>query len=115
VLARVLEDSGLVTILVTNMPFWSERIGVPRTLAVEYPYGHVLGQPNNSQQQMRVIQQALYTLETVEMPGQIIHSSEIWPVPTNEAIYDWQPEEPSPVIGEISKKFREMMRKSRKR
>ena len=35
VLARTLETLGLSTILVTNKPFWAERVGVPRTLAVE--------------------------------------------------------------------------------
>ena len=55
VLARTLEAAGLSTILVTNMPFWSEKIGTPRTLAVEFPFGHLLGAPNDPTQQMRVI------------------------------------------------------------
>ena len=53
-LARTLETAGLATIMVTNMPFWAEKVGVPRTLAVEFPFGHTLGQPHNVAQQMRV-------------------------------------------------------------
>jgi hypothetical protein len=114
VLARTLEKAGLSTILVTNMPFWAEKIGVPRTLAVEFPFGHTLGQPKNVEQQMRVLQQAIQGFEEIEKPGVILHSPEVWPIPKDAAIKEWQPEEPSPVIQHISKNFRELMRKSRK-
>jgi hypothetical protein len=115
VLARTLEKSGFSTILVTNMPFWAEKIGVPRTLAVEFPFGHTLGQPKNVEQQMRVVRQAIQGLEEIEKPGAILHSPEVWPIPKDVAIREWQPEEPSPVVQLISKSFREMMRQSRKK
>jgi hypothetical protein len=115
VLARILETAGLSTILVTNMPFWTERIGVPRTLAVEHPFGHILGQPHRIEQQMIVIHQALDVLITADQPGMIIHSPEVWPIPTDVAMQSWQPDEPSPVISHISKSFREMMRKLKRR
>jgi hypothetical protein len=115
VLARTLEAAGLSTILVTNMPFWSEKTGVPRTLAVEFPFGHMLGQPHDVAQQMRVIRQALEVLETATAPGTIVHSPETWPVPQKEALKDWQPEKPSPLIEETAPRFLEMMRQRRKR
>ena len=93
-----MEAMGLSTILVTNMPFWAEKIGVPRTLAVEYPFGHMLGQPHNVEQQREVIQDALGVLETARVPGTIVHSSEKWPVVQKEALREWQPEKPSPVM-----------------
>ena len=115
VLARTLEAAGLSTILVTNVPFWAEKVGAPRTLAVEFPFGHMLGQPHDVTQQMRVIGQALEVLETATAPGAIVHSPEIWPVPQKEAAKDWQPEEPSPVIQVLAPRFREMMRQRRQR
>ena len=115
VLARTLEAAGLATIMVTNMPFWAEKIGVPRTLAVEFPFGHMLGQPHDIAQQMRVIHQALEVLETADSPGTIVHSTETWPVPQKEAAKDWQPEEPSPLIQVMAPRFREMMRQRRQR
>jgi len=115
VLARTLETAGLATILVTNMPFWAEKVGVPRTLAVEFPFGHVLGQPHNVAQQMRVIRQALEVLETAEAPGTIVHSPETWPVPQKEALKDWQPAAPSPLIAVIAPRFLEMVRQRRQR
>lgn len=113
VLARTLEEAGLSTVLVTNMPFWAEKIGVPRTLAVEFPFGHILGQPHDVSQQMGVIRSALDLLAALEVPGQIVHSPEVWPVPPEAATAAWQPEEPSPLVEHLSKNFREILRKSR--
>jgi D-proline reductase (dithiol) PrdB len=115
VLARTLEAGGLSTIVVTPMPFWAERIGAPRTLAVEFPFGHTLGQPHDAVQQMRVIGQALSVLETAQAPGTIVHSPETWPAPQREAMEDWQPEEPSPLVQMLAPRFREMMRQRRRR
>ena len=81
VLARTLEATGLSTVLVTPMLFWAEKIGVPRTLAVEFPFGHTLGGPHEVAQQMRVIRQALEVLETSGAPGTVVHSPETWPRP----------------------------------
>jgi hypothetical protein len=115
VLARTLEAAGLSTVLVTNMPFWAEKVGVPRTLAIEFPFGHLLGQPHDAAQQMRVIGQALEVLETAQDPGAIVHSPETWPVPQKEALEDWQPQEPSPMMGVLAPRFLEMMRERRRR
>jgi hypothetical protein len=113
VLARTLEAAGFSTIMVTMMPFAADKIGVPRTLAVEFPFGNTLGQPHDSAQQIRVIRHALATLETAVEPGEIVHSSEVWPVPTRQARKAWQPEEPSPIIQMLAPRIREMLRQRR--
>ena len=97
------------------MPFWAEKIGVPRTLAIEFPFGHMLGLPHDTAQQVRVIHQALEVLETAEAPGTIVHSPETWPVPQKEALKDWQPAAPSPLIAVIAPRFLEMVRQRRQR
>ncbi len=109
-LARTLEAYGLSTVLVTNMPFWAEKIGVPRTLAVEFPFGHMLGQPGDITTQRRVIAQALAVLRTATIPGTIVHTDEVWPVPAVEAMKAWQPAEPSPVIAVLGPQLRTMLR-----
>jgi hypothetical protein len=114
VLARTLEAAGLSTVLVTNMPFWAEKVGVPRTLAVEFPFGHLLGQPHDAAQQMRVIGQALEVLETAQAAGAIVHSPEIWPVPQKEALEDWQPQVPSPAMEVLAPRVLAMMRERRR-
>jgi hypothetical protein len=113
VLARVLEAAGFATVLVTTMPYWAEKVGVPRALAVEFPFGHTLGQPHNVAQQMRVIQQALEVLETAQTPGTLVHSPETWPVPQKEAYKAWQPETPSPIITALAPRIRQMLREQR--
>jgi hypothetical protein len=115
VLARTLEAAGLSTILVTMMPFWVEKTGAPRTLAVEYPFGHTLGIPHDVAGQRRIIFQALEVLEQAQSPGVIVHSPEKWSQPTKEAIDAWQPAEPSPIIKEITPRLREMIRSARRR
>jgi hypothetical protein len=114
VLACELEAAGFSTILVTMMPYWAEKVGVPRTLAVEFPFGQTLGQPGDVVQQMRVIRQGLGVLETSSSPGTIIHSDEGWPIDQKVAYKAWQPPEPSPIIAELAPQFRDMMRKNRK-
>jgi len=121
VLARSLEAAGFSTILVTMMPYWAEKVGVPRTLAVEFPFGQTLGQPRNVEQQMRVIGQALDMLDTstdsgqAVSPGTINHSEEVWPIDQKEAYKAWQPAEPAPILAELAPQFRDMMRKNRKK
>lgn len=112
-LARSLEAAGLATIFVTNMPFWAEKIGVPRTLAVEFPFGHLLGQPHNMAQQQTILAQALAVLETATEAGTIVHSPERWPDPAGEWQKLWQPSEPSPIIALLAPRFREMLRQQR--
>ncbi len=86
------------TVLVTMMPYWPERIGVPRTLGVEFPYGHPLGRPGDRDMQMAVIRAALALLEQARVPGEIRELDYVWPQPLDEAKKDWQPLEPSPII-----------------
>ena len=103
VLARTFEAAGMSTVVVTNMPVWAERVGVPRTLGVEFPFGHPLGQPHNVALQMRVIEQALDLLETTREPGAIVHSPEAWPGTDEEAMHLAHPDTPSPVTKEMGR------------
>ena len=100
--------------MVTNMPFWAERVGAPRTLAIEFPFGHILGQPHNRDQQMRVIGQALKVLETASAPGVIIHSPEEWPEPLEEALRVSHPESPPPMAKEMGRYIGDFVRALRR-
>ena len=97
------------------MPYWAERVGVPRTLGVEFPFGHILGEPYNTSQQLNVIREALEALASATSPGEIQSSSETWSGPVEEAIESWQPTDPSPIISELSPRIREMVRELRKK
>ena len=114
VLARLFEAAGLSTILVTNMPFWAERVGAPRTLAVEFPFGHILGRPHDRDMQMRVIERALEVLETAEAPGAIVHFQEKWPEPLEKALHDSHPEQAPPIMGQMGRHIGSFLRGARR-
>ena len=101
VLAQTFEAAGISTVLVTNMPYWAEAMGVPRTIGVEFPYGHQIGMPNDPEMQMTVIRAALALLEEATEPGTIRELDIQWPQPFDEAKKDWQPLEPSPIVARM--------------
>jgi hypothetical protein len=114
VLARLFEAAGMSTVLVTNMPFWSERVGAPRSLAVEFPFGHILGPPRDRDLQRRVILQALDLLERSTAPGAIAHFPEPWPQPFKEALRAAQPETPPPISGAMGRHIGNILRGMRR-
>jgi hypothetical protein len=103
VLARIFEDAGMSTVLVTNMPFWSERVGAPRSLGVEFPFGHIIGPAGDSAMQTRVILRALDVLAKAEGPGTIAHFQEPWPEPLELARRRSEPEPPPPIASQMGR------------
>lgn len=103
VLARIFEAAGMATVIVTNMPFWSERLGAPRSLAVEFPFAHPLGQAHNQEMQRRVVLQALALLETAGGPGAIAHFQEPWPEPPEMALRASNPLVEPPIGAEMGR------------
>jgi hypothetical protein len=98
------------TVMVTNMPYWAEKVGAPRTLAVEFPFGNILGQPGNREQQMTVIRQALAVLETAEEPGAIVHSQETWPTSHEDALRASHPDARPPIGAEMGRHIGSFLR-----
>jgi hypothetical protein len=98
VLAQEIEKAGVSTVMVTMMPYWAEKLGTPRTLGVEVPFGHSFGMPGDSDMQMSVVRAALSLLEEAREPGAYAEVAIEWPQPSDEARKDWQPLEPSPII-----------------
>lgn len=109
-MARYLEARGFSTVLITNMPYWAEKIGVPRTVAVEHPFGQPLGKPGDIQRQRQVLRQALLMLEQAKRPGQIGEDETPWDEPVDEAIRNWQPLQPSPIIRYLQPRIRDLIR-----
>ena len=103
VLARIFEAAGMSTVLVTNMPFWSERVGAPRSLGVEFPFGHIVGPARDGAMQKRVIIQALDILERTAEPGTIAHFQESWPAPPEQARRCSEPEVPPPIAAQMGR------------
>ena len=85
------------TILVTMMPFWSDKIGVPRTAGVEFPFGHTLGHAGDAHEQAAVIGDALRVLVDAGEAGTVVDLPYEWP-DFERWKREWQPEKPAPII-----------------
>jgi hypothetical protein len=98
VLARLIERAGIPTVVVTMMPDTATGLLAPRTLGVEFPFGHAFGLPNDPHLQRRVLESALVVLAGAQAPGTRIDFDYEWPIPVREAYHAWQPPEPSPAV-----------------
>jgi hypothetical protein len=98
-LARTFEAMDLSTVVVNPMPVWGQRFGAPRTLGVEFPFGHPLGMAGDAALQTRVIRAALDVLVSARPPGPVVVDfEEPWPGDFDEWKKAWHPKQPSPVV-----------------
>lgn len=112
-LARTIEAAGISTILVTMMPFWAEKLGTPRTLGVEFPFGHPLGHAGSGDEQLAVIRRALAVLRDAPEPGTIEDFDGAWEGNFDEWRKRWQPSEPSPIIRFMRERAEQQARERR--
>lgn len=97
VLARLIEAAGISTVVVTMMPVLAAKLLAPRTVGVEFPFGHPFGLPRDRAVQRTVLEAALTVLAGAEGPTRVDVDIE-WPQPRGEAYKAWQPAEPSPLV-----------------
>jgi D-proline reductase (dithiol) PrdB len=100
VLAHSFEAHGIATVVVTPMPVYAERIGMPRTLGVEHPYGQPMGPAGDRARQRDVLDAALRVLERATQPGHVEESPWEWP-DARQARKTWHPSEPSPIVAQM--------------
>ena len=84
-------------------------VGIPRSAAIEYPYGRPVGQAGDRDGQRQVLREALALLEKAKKPGEVWHLPFTWPEEPKKT--DWQPPEMSPLI----KFYLEDIKKARQR
>ena len=94
--ARFLEEAGFSTLVLTPNPEWHRVVGIPRSAAIEYPYGRPVGQVADREGQRAVLLAALSVLEKAQKPGEVRHLPFTWPEEPRET--DWHPPEMSPLI-----------------
>lgn len=68
---RMIEEAGIPTISLGNMPERMARIKPPRALLVRFPRGAMLGEPGNAVRQRRIILDALEALKDMTVPGTV--------------------------------------------
>lgn len=83
------------TVSLTQMPFITNKIGVPRAVAIEYPFSMIWGLPKDHEMHRRVLIDMLKAAEEIMEPGTIIELPYEWPEDLTEK-RDWFPKEPPP-------------------
>lgn len=67
-IAAELERHGVATVALQLLRHVAERVGPPRALVLPFRHGYPLGQPNDPQVQMHVLEKALQLLERPDQP-----------------------------------------------
>jgi glycine reductase complex component B subunit gamma len=92
---RAIEAAGIITVSLTQMPFISEKIGLPRALAIEFPFGMIFGRPGDRAMQLNILRRMLDAVDEIQTPGEIIELPYTWPEEERQK-KDWFPKEPTP-------------------
>ncbi len=77
--ASRIEAGGISTICLSNIPELTAAVGVPRLVAIEYPFARTLGRPGDAQGQMEVLRATLTAGAAIEGPGGARHLPFTWP------------------------------------
>lgn len=91
-----METAGISTIVLTPTHDFQRAVGIPRSAAIEYPYGRPIGQVDDRKGQRDVLLAALACLEKASKPGEVYHLPYTWPEEPRET--HWHPPEMSPIV-----------------
>ena len=94
--ARVLEEAGFTTVILTPTHEFNRAVGIPRIVALEYPYGRPTGEVGDVAGQREVLLATLAVLEAAQAPGQVKHLPYVWPEDPRDT--HWHPPEMSPIV-----------------
>jgi hypothetical protein len=75
---REIEKAGILTIGVSIVREYSEKVRPPRTVFLRWPFGHPFGEPFNSAQQRVILAEAFAALFTIQEPGTIVDLPYRW-------------------------------------
>ena len=113
----MLEEAGFSTVVLTPTYEFHRAVGIPRSAAIEHPYGRPVGQVENREGQRKVLLMVLSMLEKARKPGEVWYLPFAWPEEPQKT--DWQPPEMSPLIkfhlDEIKKARQDAAEKEMKR
>jgi hypothetical protein len=94
---REIEQAGIATIVLSNIPELTSAVGVPRLAAIEHPFGQTVARPGDRDTQRAVLLAALEAVEEMKTPGSIKHLQFAWTGTMKEALA--QPPVPPPIAG----------------
>ncbi len=76
--ARVVEEAGIPTVVVSTGRDLSANVRAPRTIFVNFPMGNPFGRPRDRTQQRAILVDALCALESVRDGGAVIDLPYDW-------------------------------------
>lgn len=76
--ARVVEEAGVPTVVVSTGRDLSAQVKAPRTVFINFPMGNPFGRPFDAAQQRGILLDALHALESVEVGGELIDLPYEW-------------------------------------
>jgi D-proline reductase (dithiol) PrdB len=79
--ARVVEEAGIPTVVVSTGRDLSAQVRPPRTVFVNFPMGNPFGKPFDRVQQRTILLDALHALESIQRGGEMIDLPYQWHVP----------------------------------
>ena len=91
-----MEERGLSTVALTPTWEFHNAVGIPRSAAIEYPYGRPVGAVGDREGQRGVLSAALAMLTEATKPGEVRHLPFEWPEDPRDA--QWHPPGISPLI-----------------
>jgi hypothetical protein len=81
---RVIEQAGIASVALSNVPELTAAVGVPRLVAVEYPFGQIMGKPGDRDGQTAVLREVLAAIEEMRQAGGVKHLPFAWTGPTKD-------------------------------
>ena len=76
--ARVVEEVGIPTVVVSTGRDLSAQVKAPRTVFVNFPMGNPFGRPFDATQQRAILLDVLHALERVHEGGALIDLPYTW-------------------------------------
>ncbi len=99
---REIEQAGITTITLSNIPELTASVSAPRIAAIEYPFGRTVGQPGDREGQTAVLEATLRAVEKMDTPGDVRHLPFEWPEPAKKA--QGHPPQPPPIVGLLKRR-----------
>jgi len=79
--ARVVEEFGIPTVVVSTGRDLSAQVRPPRAVFVNFPMGNPFGKPSDSHQQRTILLDALHALDSIHEGGAMLDLPYEWPAP----------------------------------
>ena len=76
--ARVIEEQGIPTVLVSTGRDLTEQVRPPRSVFVNFPMGNPFGRPFDAATQRDVLRAALHLAESATRPGVLVDLPYAW-------------------------------------